>query len=101
MIIAFIIFCLSFLGLVVFLIGKAPVLAGFSEQKDDSNDFIIAAKEKIEEGVKKEIRERVEEILHSTLSILRKIILRFEHITTKWLYALKRKRRKREENKPE
>ncbi len=101
MIIVFIIFCLSFLAIVALLILKVPLLVDFPEKRDDSKDFIIAAKERIEEGVRKEVKERIEELLHSILSILRKVILKVEHVTTKWLYSLKNKRRKREEHKPE
>ncbi len=101
MIVFLVIFCLSLLGTFLFLTWKAPALVDFSEKDVDDKDFIVAAKEKLEESVKKEIRERFEEALGRMLSSLRKVIVKVERVTTKWLYTLKRKRKKRDGNKTE
>ncbi len=95
MVVSLIIFCISLLGILFFLIWKAPLLAKISSEKDSSNDFILNAKEKLEEGVRKEIKERFEELLQMILSNLRRFLVRVERITTKWLYTLRRKRKKR------
>ncbi len=93
MLISFVIFCISFLSIILFIIWKVPVLAKLPEE-DTSKDFILVAKEKIEEGVKKEVKERFEDALQKVLSGIRKILIRIEKITTKSLYTLRRKRRK-------
>ena len=99
MIISLIIFITSAIGILLFLIWKVPLLAKISSEKNPSSDFILNAKEKLEEGVKKEIKERFEELLHVILSNLRRFLVRVERITTKWLYTLRRKRKKRGEEK--
>ncbi len=85
----------------VFLTSKAPLVAGLSEESNNENAFIIQAKEKIEEGVKKEVKERFEELLQRILSVVRRSLIKVEQTTTKWLFILRRKRKNREENKPE
>ncbi len=102
MIISLIIFCLSLLGIFLFLTWKAPALADFSEKDiDDDKDFIVTAKEKLEESVRNEVREGFEEALGRILSSLRKVIVKVERVTTKWLYTLKRRKRERGNSKPE
>jgi hypothetical protein len=101
MIISIIIFFLSLFLLFLFLVWKAPRVVRISEKESSANDFIVTAKEKIEEEVKKEIKESFENILQRILSSLRRFLIKIEQITTKWLFILKRKRKKREEHKPE
>jgi Na+-transporting methylmalonyl-CoA/oxaloacetate decarboxylase gamma subunit len=101
MIISFSLFLLGVLIIFVFLALKAPLVAGLSEETNSENDFIIQTKEKIEEGVKKEVKERFEELLQRILSAVRRFLIKVEQTTTKWLFILKRKRKNREENKPE
>ena len=101
MIVSLIIFLIGLLSLFLFLTWKAPLVASISAIEDPTNDFIIVAKEKIEEGVKKEVKERFEEILQRILSSVRRFLIKVEQITTKWLFILKRKRKNKEENKPE
>ncbi len=99
MLISLIVFCVGLLGVSVFLVWKAPLLAEISTQREPEKDYILSAKEKIEEGVKKEVKGRIEELLQIVLSGLRRFLLRVERITTKWLYTLRRNRKKREEEK--
>ncbi len=101
MIISLLIFLTGLLSVFLFLTWKAPLVASLSDIKDPSNDFIIATKEKIEEGVKKEIKEKFEEMLKRILSSVRRFLIKVEQITTKWLFILKRKGKNKEENKPE
>jgi Na+-transporting methylmalonyl-CoA/oxaloacetate decarboxylase gamma subunit len=101
MIIFLSLFLLGVLMIFVFLLLKAPLVAGLSEETNSENDFIIQTKEKIEEGVKKEVKERFEELLQRILSVVRRFLIKVEQTTTKWLFTLKRKRKNREENKPE
>lgn len=101
MLIAFSLFFLGVIMIAGFVIYKVPLLKELSEEpiKDD-NSFL--AKEKIEEKVKKEVKEIFEDFLHLILQTTRKIIIKIERITTKWLYLLKRKRKKKSgDNKPE
>ncbi len=97
MVFGLIVFCLSVLGLFLFLTWKAPLVADLSEKENDKGDFILSAKEKLEEGIKKEVEEKFENFLQRVLSVIRKGIIKVEALTTKWLYTLKRKRKKKEE----
>jgi predicted PurR-regulated permease PerM len=101
MIVSILIFLFAFLSVVFFLMWKAPLVASLSSVDDPANDFIINTKEKIEESVKKEVKERFEEILKRILSSLRRFLIKIEQITTRWLFVLKRKGKNKEENKPE
>jgi len=101
MLVSFIIFCCSFLGVLFFLIWKAPVLAEVTESRAPAKDFVLVVREKIEEGVKRESKERFESFLKNILSVIRKSLLKIEQTTTKWLYTLKRKKKKKDNNKPE
>jgi len=81
------------LGIFVFLILKMPILAEIQETKKLSGtDYPI--KTKIEEGVRREIKERFEDFLHRVLSGLRKIILKIEKTVADWLSMLKKKKEK-------
>lgn len=97
-------FILSFVGAAAiagFVIYKVPLLNELSEEPAEG-DSSFDAKEKIEEKVKREVREILEDFLQLILQTTRKIIIKIERITTKWLYLLKRKRKKKNiENKPE
>ncbi len=99
MLISLIVFFISLLGISVFLIWKAPLLAETFVHEEPEKDYILNAKEKIEEGVKKEIKGRAEELLQVILSKLRRFLVRVERTTTKWIYVLKRNKKKREEEK--
>jgi Na+-transporting methylmalonyl-CoA/oxaloacetate decarboxylase gamma subunit len=101
MIISLIIFLFGLLFVFLFLTWKAPLVASLSDVEDSSNDFIIATKEKIEEGIKKEVKEKFEEMLKRILSSVRRFLIKIEQITTRWLFVLKRKGKNKEENKPE
>lgn len=101
MILSLFIFLFSFLAVVFFLLWKAPLVESLSNTDDPSNDFILATKEKIEESVKKEVKDRFEEVLKRILSSLRRFLIKIEQITTKWLFILKRKGKNKEEDKPE
>ncbi len=101
MIFTTIIFFLGCLGIFFFLTWKAPLLVELSEKKDNSKDFVVVAKEKIEEGVRREIKENVEEILQRILCSVRRFLIKVEQGTTKWLFILKKKRRKKDNDKPE
>ncbi len=96
MIVSFIVFCTGLLGIFLFLAWKAPVLTELSEKEDGKNDFILAAKEKLEEGVEKEVKERFEVFLQRFLSCLRRFLGKIEQLTTKWLYTLRRKRKEKD-----
>ncbi len=101
MLIAFSLFFLGILVITGFVIYKVPLLKELSEEpiKEDSS---FHTKEKIEEKVKKEVKEIFEDFLQLILQSTRKIIIKIERVTTKWLYLLKRKRKKKNnDNKPE
>ncbi len=91
MLISFIVFGCSFLAIFVFLLLKVPDLVKVRETNGVA-DASYSIKTKIEEGVRKEIKERFENFLHRTLSVLRKIILRIEKTMSGWLHALKKKK---------
>jgi len=102
MLIPLILFFVSFFGIVFFLIWKVPLLVNLSQENNTQPDFIVTAKEKLEDGVKKEIKGKFEEFLQMVLSNLRRSIVKVDRITTKWLYTLKRRRKRKENgNKPE
>jgi len=100
MVISLVVFSLSFFGLIIFLFWKAPIVASMPERKNQK-DFLVVAKEKFEEEVKREVGEKVDSFLQSSLSLFRKFLIRIEKITTKWLYKLKRKRKKKEKEDKE
>ena len=101
MIFATIIFFLGCLSIFFFLTWKAPLLVGLSDKKDNTKDFVVVAREKIEEGVRREIKENIEEILQRVLSSIRRFLIKVEQGTTKWIFILKRKRRRKDNDKPE
>ncbi len=102
MLIAFILFFIGALGIAVFVIYKLPLLKDLSDEIPEEDNSVNSTKEKIEDKVKKEVKEILEDFLHLILQNTRKVILKIERITTKWLYLLKRKRKnKGNNNKPE
>ncbi len=102
MLIAFILFFIGTIAVALFVIYKVPVLNELSEETAVEDNSINSTKEKIEDKVKKEVKEILEDFLHLILQNTRKVILKIERITTKWLYLLKRKRKnKGNNNKPE
>ncbi len=102
MLIAFTIFFLGTIVIAVFVISKVQLLNELSEEPS-RDDISIKAREKIEEKVKKEVKEIIEDFLQLILQTTRKIIVKIERATTKWLYLIKRRRRKTKNNgnKPE
>ncbi len=96
MLASFVIFFIGALSVLLFLIWKVPVLVKLPEEKEEKKDFISSAKEKLEEGVKKEVNERFQNLLQKFLSDLRRITIKVEKTVTRWLYLLRRKRKKRE-----
>ncbi len=101
MLIAFILFFLGIIVTAVFILHKVPLLNEISESPVKS-DNSFDTKEKIEEKVKKEVKEIFEDFLQLILQTTRKVIIKIERITTKWLYLLKRRRKKKSNgNKPE
>jgi len=95
MLVSFIVFCLCFFAIIIILIAKVPSLSSVNITEGNEKDFISNAKEKIEDSVKREIKEKVEDLLQNILSATRKIILKIEQLTTKMLYRLKRNKKKR------
>ncbi len=94
MIIAFALSFAGLLGITVFVISKVPSLTTLGEK-----DYIQTEnpEEKIEQKIKTEIKGILEDLLQKILQSIRKIIVRIENITTGWLYALKRRKKKKKE----
>ena len=93
-------FGVSVIAISILLIRRVPDIVDLSEE-DPIGDIINTAKEKIEEGVEKEIKERFECFLQVILSHLRRFFSRVEKAITRWLYILKRKKRKKDQDKTE
>jgi len=89
-------FGVSIIAIFFIIIRRVPDIANLPEEDDYSKDIICTAKEKIEEGVEKEVKQRFEDMLQITLSYLRRFFSRIERTTTKWLYTLKRRRKNKE-----
>jgi hypothetical protein len=98
MIFVFITFILSAVGVIIFLLWKIPFLNCISEE-ECGKDFVTIAKEKIDENIKKEVKERLESFLQRFLAQTRRILIAAEQHTTKWLYKIKRKKRTNGEEK--
>ena len=79
-------------GIALFAISKVPLLLELSEKTSIIDDE-QKVKEGIEEKVKKEVKGILEDFLQAFLRSVRKIIVKTEQVTTKWLYNLKRKKR--------
>ncbi len=90
MTIALVIFCIGVIGILLFMVWKAPVLAGVSDSKNSKNISVIA-KSKIE-TIGKEIKTRSLELLHDILKGIRKILIEIEKITSKLLKKIKNKK---------
>ena len=100
MLLPLLIFVAGILIIAFFVIWKTPAVSRIPED-DKVKDFIIATKEKIGEEVKKEVNDRVESVLHKVLSTIRKGVIRMEKLTSKWLRILKKRKKQKEEDKPE
>ncbi len=90
MTIALTIFCIGVLGILLFMVWKAPVLAGVSESKN-SKEISVIAKDKIE-IISKEIKNRSLELLQDILKGIRKILIEIEKVTSKLLKKIKNKK---------
>jgi len=99
MTIAIIAFGVSIIAISILFVRRVPDITELSEEEDSDKDIICIAREKIEEGVEKEIKERFEDFLQLILSHMRRFFVRVEKTTTKWLYVLKRRKRKKEQEK--
>lgn len=95
MIFVFVILFLSFVGVSVFLLWKIPVLVKLEEE--EKKDFVAIAKEKIDENIKKELKEIFNEMLQNFLTRTRRLLIKVEQWVTKYLYKIKRKNKENEE----
>ncbi len=98
MVVPFILSFIGFIGIATFIILKVPEIVELSEEKIRPNN---KERERLEEKVKKEVKEIFEDFLQLILQNIRKIIVKIEGATTKWLYALKRKKRQKKDKKEE
>lgn len=90
-----IIFVAGIVGIALFLICKAPALTELSEDEEESYDVLLTCRKKGKKALG-EVKCRFEKFLQILLSAVRKILIKVEKVTTKWLYVLKRKQKKKE-----
>ncbi len=90
-----IIFVAGIIGIALFLIYKAPALTELSEDEEESYDVLLTCRKRGKEAFG-EVKCRFEKFLQILLSAVRKILIKVEKVTTKWLYVLKRKQKKKE-----
>ncbi len=96
MTIALIIFLIGVLCVLIFLIWKAPLVADLSEEKERTDSFFVTVKERIV-LIAKDFKARCESLLQSFLAIIRRVLIKVEQITTKWLCSLKKRKKKENE----
>ncbi|MEA2092678.1 MAG: hypothetical protein U9P61_01775 [Patescibacteria group bacterium] len=95
MLTSLIVFSASIFAIYLFLVQKANTLSGLPEEEIEAKEIKEVAIKTLS-SMKDNLFRRIEELLQLFLSLLRKVIMKAEHKTTKWLYVLKK--RKKENN---
>ncbi len=89
------VFFVSLFLLYLFLINKAYILSEVPE-KDCSDKYFRDFAKKTISSTRDDLLRRVQSLVQLFLSFFRKIILRIEQKTTKWLYYLKKKQKEKD-----
>jgi hypothetical protein len=92
MITPLIVFSASTIVIYLFLVQKANILSALPEEEIETKEIKEVAIKTLS-STKEDFFRRVEELLQLFLSLLRKVIMKAEHKTTKWLYILKKRKK--------